>query len=332
MRARGITYDTGFAPGGRGSRPVLDSDTVRRELRIIAEDLHCDAVRITGGDPERLTIAARHATDAGLEVWLSPFPCELSAEQMLPYFAECADRAETIGAAVLVTGCELSLFGSGFLPGADTFTRIATFTNGDPSNLAGLPEMSARINAALADIAAAARKRFGGKLTYAAGTWENIDWTPFDIIGIDAYGDPAHPAYREGLRALRQLGKPIAVTEVGCCTYRGAAEHNGMGWNIVDYDADPPYIEGDYIRDEEEPARYMRELFRFFEEESVDTAFWYTFAGYTLPHDPDPHFDLDLASFGVCKVMSDGTLTPKRAFRALADICRPTSPASTAAI
>jgi len=32
----------------------------------------------------------------------------------------------------------------------------------------------------------------------------------------------------------------------------------------------------------------MRDLFAFFDEEAVDTAFWFTFAGFELPHHPDP--------------------------------------------
>ncbi|GAB2681703.1 hypothetical protein [Nocardia goodfellowii] len=321
MRARGITYDTGFTPSGQSSRSSFDPESARRELRIIADELHCDAVRITGDDPERLTVAAQHAVDAGLEVWFSPFPCELSADQLLPYFADCAVRADAVGAEVFVAGCELTLFGTGFLPGAHTLARIAAFTSDEPSALAGLADANARLNAALAATAATVRKRFHGKLTYAAGTWEDIDWTPFDIVGIDAYGDPAHPAYRQGLEALRTLGKPIAVTEVGCCTYRGAAELSGSGWDIIDHDAEPPRVTGDYRRDEDEPVRYMRALFDLFEAESVDTAFWHTFASYHLRHHPDPRFDTDLASFGVCKVMPDGSLAPKRAFHALADLC-----------
>ncbi|MEU8898901.1 hypothetical protein [Nocardia sp. NPDC048505] len=322
MRARGITYDTGFAPGGRDSRPDFDPGAARRELRMIADELHCDAVRITGDRPDRLSVAAEAAAAAGLEVWFSPFPCELSAAELLPYFADCAERAAAADAAVFVTGCEFSLFATGFLPGADTFARIASFTGDEQAAVAALPAMNTALNATLADLVAVARERFRGKLTYAAGTWEDVDWTPFDIIGIDAYGDPAHPAYRAGLHALRELGKPIAATEVGCCTYRGAAERNGIGWDIIDYDLDPPRIVGDYRRDEDEPVRYMRELFALFEEEAVDTAFWYNFAAYTLPHHPDPHLDLDLASFGVCKLLPDGTLAPKRAFAALAEICR----------
>ncbi|MFE3194194.1 hypothetical protein ACFXHA_34670 [Nocardia sp. NPDC059240] len=322
MRARGITYDTGFTPGGRSSRPDFDPDAVRREIRTIAEELHCDAVRITGGDPERLTIAARHAVDAGLEVWFSPFPSELSAAELLPYFDDCAQRAAEVGAHVFVTGCELSLFGPGFLPGADTFARIATLGSGFAAAATELATASTTLNELLAQIVTRVRERFSGKVTYASGLWESIDWTPFDIIGVDAYGDPEDPAYRAGVRELLRLGKPLAATEVGCCTYRGAADRGGIGWDILDYESDPPRIIGDHIRDEDEPVRYMRALFALFEEEAVDTGFWFTFAGFTYTHRPDPHYDLDLASYGVCAVQPDGSLTPKRAFHALAEICR----------
>jgi hypothetical protein len=127
MRAKGITYDTGFTPGGKSSRPVFEAEAVRREIRVIADDLHCDAVRITGGDPQRLAVAAGHAADAGLEVWFSPFPCELPATELLPYFADCADHAQDVGAEVFVTGCELSLFTPGFFPGDNSLARIDTW-------------------------------------------------------------------------------------------------------------------------------------------------------------------------------------------------------------
>ncbi|PXX70840.1 hypothetical protein DFR70_101261 [Nocardia tenerifensis] len=320
MRAKGITYDTGFTPGGRSSRPDFDVDQVKQELRVIAEELHCDAVRITGGDPERLTVAARHAIDAGLEVWFSPFPCELSLAELPPYFADCAIRAEDVGAHVFVTGCELSLFAAGLLPGDDSLARIKNFTSGNPVTAAELADLSTRIDSVLADAAAAVRERFGGKLTYASGTWEDIDWSPFDLVGVDAYVDPADPAFQPGLLAYFRHGKPVVATEFGCCTYRGAAARSGMGWAILEEGADPPRLDGDYVRDEDEQAAYLRELFEVFDAASVDTAFWLTFAGYTYPHHADPRLDLDMASFGVCKVMPDGSLTPKRSFHALAQI------------
>lgn len=57
-------------------------------MRVIARDLQCTAIRITGGEPDRLETTARHAAAAGLEVWFSPFPCEMTNEEMLPYLAD----------------------------------------------------------------------------------------------------------------------------------------------------------------------------------------------------------------------------------------------------
>ena len=65
MRGKGINYDTGFSPGGRSSRATFDPDVVRRELQIIADDLHCTAVRVSGSYPARLTVAGEHAAAAG---------------------------------------------------------------------------------------------------------------------------------------------------------------------------------------------------------------------------------------------------------------------------
>ena len=39
----------------------------------------------------------------------------------------------------------------------------------------------------------------------------------------------------------------------------------------------------------------------------MDAAFWFTFAGYELPHRPaDPGHDLDLASYGLVAVLEKG--------------------------
>ena len=49
MRGKGINYDTGFSPGGRNSREHFDAGIVRGEMRVIARELRCTAVRISGG-------------------------------------------------------------------------------------------------------------------------------------------------------------------------------------------------------------------------------------------------------------------------------------------
>ena len=97
MQLKGINYDTGTSPGGRNSRESFDPEVVRRELRIIADDLHCNAVRVSGGDPERLSVAGQAAADAGLRVWFSPFPAELGPDELLDYLTDCAERPSGSG-------------------------------------------------------------------------------------------------------------------------------------------------------------------------------------------------------------------------------------------
>jgi hypothetical protein len=96
MRGKGINYDTGFSPGGRNSREHFDAGTVRREMRVIARDLHCTAVRISGGDPGRLSIAGELAAAEGLEVWFAPFPCELTTDQRRGRGARDRLRADAV--------------------------------------------------------------------------------------------------------------------------------------------------------------------------------------------------------------------------------------------
>jgi hypothetical protein len=93
MRGKGITYDTGFLSAGTSTREPFDPEIVRREMRVIHDDLHCNAVRVTGGDPGRLDIAATHAADAGLEVWVSPFTNGLTQYELLEMLADCAGTA-----------------------------------------------------------------------------------------------------------------------------------------------------------------------------------------------------------------------------------------------
>lgn len=336
MRSKGVTYDTGFFPGNKQSRPSFDGEVVKRELQVIATDLHCSAVRITGGDLDRLTTAGRHAADAGMEVWFSPFPTEMTTSQLVPYFIECAERAETLrhnaADVVFVTGCELSVFAAGFLPGADCYARMAALASGDPALWESLADVPARMNGFLAEVVASVRSRFGGRITYASAPWEPVDWTPFDIVSVDAYRDAQNAAgFRDGLRLHFSHGKPLAVTEFGCCTYHGAADRGAMGWAIVDESAEPRRIVGSHVRDESEQATHMRELFDVFEQEGVDSAFWFTFAGYRLPHRADPRFDLDMASYGVVKILEGAATSvsrlpemgwePKLAFHELARIC-----------
>ena len=336
MRGKGICYDAGFLHAGVSSREPFELDVVRREMEIIRNDLHCTAVRITGGDPERLDLAAGLAADAGLEVWFSPFTSNLSEDEMLGLLVDCAERAERLrrrGAeVVLVTGGELSLLNNGFLPGETLVERIKLL--GEPERLRELiPAIPALINAFLGRAVAAVREVFAGKVAYAAIPFEHVDWTPFDYIGVDLYRSiEVADRYRDGIRALVAQGKPVAITEFGTATYRGAGDRGARAGEIVEWDQTtitPTRLDGDYQRDEAEQVAYLRELLDIFDAEGVDSAFVFTFESTQLPHRPDgdPRDDLDRASYGIVKVLDGGrgetypdmAWEPKAAFTALAD-------------
>jgi hypothetical protein len=337
MRAKGINYDTGFINKGVSSRDPFDIAVVTRELQIIRDDLHCNAVRVTGGDPERLEIAAGIAAEAGLEVWFSPFTCDLTYEEMLDLLADCAERAERLrkqGAeVVLVVGAEISLLNKGFLPGDTIGERMELLA--DLQRLRALiGEVPAQVNDFLGKAVAVVRERFGGKITYAAMPFEGVDWTRFDIISLDIYRSvEVADQFASGIHSLVAQGKPVAITEFGCTTYRGAADKGARSGEIIEWDKDtikPLRLNGDYIRDEAEQATYLRELLEIFTEEGVDSAFVFTFVLYQLPHRGEPGEDLDLASYGIVKVYEDRfgetypdmAWEPKAAFIALADYYR----------
>ncbi|MGK3990159.1 hypothetical protein WME99_44355 [Sorangium sp. So ce136] len=335
MRAYGICYDTGFLNKGNSTHEPFDPERVKRDMRVIRDDLRCTAVRVTGGDVDRLKIAATHAAAAGLETWICPFTTDLTGDELLALLAECADHGERLRRAgaevVIVTGSELSLMNKGFVPGETFLDRSKVLAEQGPRLRELLAALPARLNELLARAVAVVRARFGGKVSYASLPFEGVDWTPFDCISTDAGYRYAQVAdgFPELIRAFvargRALGKPVAITEFGCATYRGAAAAGPRGGDVVVWDeatATPLGLKGEHARDEAEQASYLRELLEIFDAEGVDAAFVHVFAVYVLPHDPDdPRNDLDLASTGVVRVRKDGTWEPKEAFSMLADHC-----------
>lgn len=340
MRAKGIAYDTGFIRSGGTSRESFDLDVVRRELAIIRDDLHCNAVHLVGGDPERLERAARCAADLGLEVWFSPYPLELPPARILSLFTDCARRAERLrreGAdIVFVTGVELSIMNPGFFPGDGVQERLGLLLGRPDGRGERLAEGGARLDDFLGQAVAAVREHFRGRITYACVPFEleHVDWGLFDITSVELIRSAeVADRFREGVRTLVARGKPIAITGFGTATWRGAGDVAPRSMEIVECDeaGRPVRLAGDYARDEAGQAAYLRELLDVFDAEGVDSAFVYLFALHDYPHRPhDPRHDLDLASFGVVKVLEgrngetypDMGWEPKAAFAAVADCYR----------
>jgi len=344
----GINYDTGFINAGTSTHEPFDPEVVRRDMLVIRNDLHCTAVRITGGDPDRLEIAAAHAAGAGLEVWFCPFTNGLNQDQLLDLLADCADRAERLrqrGAdVVLLTGSEVSVFTPGFFPGATLEERFALLT--DITRLRShIGDVRAGIKDFLQKAVAIVRACFGGRISYASLPFEGVDWSLFDIVATDAAYRTAAMAstFRENVRAFveqaRAQRRAVAVTEFGCGTYLGAgdmASRHGIGTIVWSADGRPVRPNGDFVRDEQEQLNYIRESLEVFDGEGVEAAFVYTFARYDMPYRADPTLDLDMLSAGIVKVLDDQSGTgdmpvrrypdmrwePKAAFDALADYYR----------
>jgi hypothetical protein len=323
-------------------RPDYDSRIIRRELQIIHEDLHCNAVRICGQDPRRLIAAAEEALRQGIEVWLSPELWNRSPHRTLDYIANAALLAEALrnrwpDQLVLSVGSELTLFMQGIVAGKTLWQRIRNAFQGDFVR-------SGKHNQPLNDFLAAAiravRQVYHGPLTYASLPFERVEWASFDFIGVDHYQTTQiKDKYTEMLQPLLDQGKPVEVMEFGCCTYQGAEAAGGMAFNIIDTRSlilhqipllgkfVQPRLRGLYVRDEGLQAREIMDQIIQLDRAGVNGAFVFTFVFPTNPHQEEPQNDLDMASYSLVKsytrrhgtTYADMPWEPKEAFHAVAE-------------
>jgi hypothetical protein len=337
MKRKGINYDVGtYTSKDSSSREKFDHAVVQREISIIKNDLHCSAIRISGQDLGRLLFATECALQQGLEVWFSPASINATPSEMLDYFRECARAVEELRTRqadrpdiVFVTGTELTFFMKGLVLGDSPAERMQAFIK--PWRLiksaVQIGSFDKNLNRFLADATKAVREQFKGPLSYASGVWENVNWVPFDFIGVDYYLDAmTKNNYREKLRKYASAGKPVVISEFGCCTYQGAEEKGGYGWAIIDRSQNPPRLKGEYQRSEETQAKLISDSLNIFEEEKVDGAFVFTFVMTKYPYNEDPQLDLDTASYSMVKSYPDRLGStypdlpwePKKAFYVLA--------------
>jgi hypothetical protein len=318
---RGVVYEVAEGTGWSAAR-------MRADVRAIAHDLHADSVKVTGAGVGRLTATAAEAAERGLNVWLEPTLGDVPEREILDHLAETgrfAERLRRQGAGVhLSVGCEFVLYVPGIVPGANAQERVENLLKGnfDPVR------MARRLHRFTARAATVGRSVFGGRLTYAAAQDEDVDWGLFDLVGIDYYGYfRRREEYVRDLGALRRFGKPVAVMEFGCCTFEGAPQQGGMGWDVVDYTKEPPEIKDGLVRSERTQAAYLTDLLSVFESMGLYSAMAYTFVTPDAPHRPrDPRHDLDMASYGIVKPVEDRPgdpasgwhWEPKESFHALA--------------
>jgi hypothetical protein len=330
MKSKGVNYDVGRVMMGENWRPTFDSHLVHRELEIIKHDLHCNAVRICGLDIDRLVTATEDALKQGLEVWLSPEMWDRSQEETLDHLVKAAAAVESLRSSypqqlVLSVGSELTLFMQGIVEGQNFLERM-----GHPAFWeqikAGVHNKS--LNAFLRNANEAVRQVFHGNITYMSVPFETVDWSLFDFEGVDIYRDERiKDVFYDLIKRYFVHNKPVIIGEFGCCTYQGAENAGGMGWAIVDVQARPMQLNGEYVRDEGLQARELTDVLKILDDVGVDGAFVFTFVSQTFPYNEDPKYDLDMASYSLVKSYVDkhGTTyldmpwEPKESFQAIAE-------------
>jgi hypothetical protein len=342
MEIKGVCYDVGRRYNDWFlTRKVFDPAATRRELQIIRDDLHCNAVHLQGTDITRLTTAAADALQlGGLQVWLSPELFEKSREATIAYLAKAATAAEPLheqfpGRLVFCVGTESSLFTRGIVPGRTVNRRIASIRR------AGLRSGPYRqeLQVYLAEAAERVRKVFRGPLTYASTPFEVVDWSLFDFIGVDHYRNSKNDhRYAETIRRYLGQGKPVFNTEFGHSPYRGdrpgRMEFGEVGYGSLALHRIPlagrlvraRLKRGTHVRDEEHQARELTKTLGILDAEGVDGAFIWTFADPWLTHSADPRYDLDMTSTSLVRTCERGLSTtypglpwePKQAFGAVA--------------
>lgn len=320
---RGVCY---AVEDGETPATGWNAARMRADMRAIADDLHASTVVVFGDGVERLAATAEEAAGRGLHVWLQPRLADRPHEEILDHLAEAgryAERMRRHGADVhLSVGCEFLLFVPGIVPGDDVLERIENITNGGYD-----PERAARrLHAFTARAAATGRSVFGGRLTYGAASDEDVDWDPFDIVSVNYYSyHPDRAGYARELRGYQRSGKPVAISECGTCTFEGAPQHGGMGWNLVDYGKPRPEITADVRRSEEAQAAYLDAVFDAFESMNLYSATIYNFVAPDSPHWPQRRYDIDIAGYSLVKPIwespqepGDWHWEPKQAFHTMA--------------
>jgi hypothetical protein len=281
---------------------------------------------LIGGDTERHIGAARCALETGLDVYIRPYFPDRPRPEMLAHLAATATAAEELralypGRVTLLVGSEFSLTSRGMIPGPRLYVRLQVLVRPRLRRLFDR-RITRRLNALLAEALTTARRSFHGPITYAAGGWEKVDWSGFDLIGINLYRSGAHPAaYEERLRTLlHEAGKPVVITEFGCGAHLGADQRGPGSFRIVQWFAEEPHVKPGHVRDENTQARYLAELIDLYAAHGIHGCFVFTFFMPDFPHSADPRRDLDMAGFGVVKVDPDAVWTwePKEAFHEVA--------------
>jgi hypothetical protein len=355
IRYRSVAYDvgSGFATGqGDLSRNVWSTSLMRAEVDLVCDGLNGNSINIYGTALDRLSETTAYAAERGLHVWLDPRLPDGRQDDTIDHLAEVARIGESFrkqGADIDVTvGGAHSILTSGIYPGEPYLQRIANiFFDGDgrfglrtgktmdewltPQVTANLTESAPRLNAFLRRAVGTVREIFHGRVGYSSTPWEQVDWEPFDLIGIEYFLMPSYMAPEQQLEFLaryRKWNKPVFICGFGTASYSGSEEKGFFSWDIVDRSTETLTIVDGPVRDEGVQAAYFTKMLGIFEQAGVVGTAPTDLVHPTHPHHPtDTRRDLDMASMSIVKCIrenyddhnSEYRREPKESFHAIAD-------------
>ena len=330
MKYKGITYDVGteYSPNVL-TRDNLNVDTVKSDMDAIKNKLNCNSVRIYGKDPETLILASEIALQYELNVWLSPRLISGNIENTLSYLKYIVSEFELLKSEypnqelVFIIGGEMSIDMNCFVPGDTIHERIAKLAK--PlfflKNAIGIkPKYQKSFDQFLKDAVALVRKEFSGKVTYAGAMWEKVDWSDFDFVSMNLYKASFNKSfYNQILKKLASKGKPVIITEFGCCSYDGADQKGPTGYLVLDFSKTPPVFKEKCVRNEMVQADYILDLLQLYDKEKVTGTFIFDFYSQRHTFSSNPDNDYDMVSFGVTKSFGMNTWEPKGSFYKIAE-------------
>lgn len=327
----GVSYDTGtnFATGqGELSRTAWSEPQMLAEIDAISAQLNCNSVTIFGSDLERLATTAAAAVERGLHVWLQPRLVDHPQPEIIDHVAEGARLAESLreqGAKInLVVGGEHTLFAPGIIDGDAYHERMANvYAEHDhvmlrPTATVDLTAAAPRLNEFLGRASSVVRGIFKDRISYSAAPFEQVDWQPFDFVGLMYQYLPVYHTPDQHLALLagyRKWNKPVLIAEFGTATYRGAEQKAFFFWDIVDRSQPVPTVLDGYVRDESAQAAYHLKMFDIFERAGVHGVTVSEFIHPTHPHSSDPRLDLDMASMCLVKTIRSNDQDPDSPYR-----------------
>ncbi len=342
MKRKGINYDVGTEMGGNW-RPDYGPRVVHRELEIIKNDLHCNAVGISGKDIGRVVVTAEDALSQGLEAWLNPADWNNNPpEPTLAYIIKAARAAQPLnerypGKVVFSVGSEFTLFMQGIVPGKTIMQRLQ---NAFKTGIVQSGEHNQPLNEFLGKAVTEVRKVFSGPVMYRSLVWEQVDWSNFDFIGIDHYwAEEIKDRYIDIVQPLFKYGKPVINTGFGFGTTNAPAigvaktlgNVNGLSLFLHRLPAIGRFIRPKLNvvneRDEAVQAQRLTDNLKLLDKAGFSGTFIDMFIFPIRPYSDIPKYDLDRESSSLVKYFEGGrhgttypdmTWEPKEAFRAVA--------------